>query len=64
MYIPAVPTTPMNAEYVEKQKDSFAKSERPPDFLKSPVKTEKEFVGIAGLEDVTSDVGRVAMGLS
>ncbi|KAJ7671456.1 hypothetical protein DFH06DRAFT_116359 [Mycena polygramma] len=61
MYIPAVPLTPANARYLERQKDDFLKGVPPPDF---PVATTG--VGLVGLgneEDVQEPLGRKAMGL-
>jgi hypothetical protein len=60
MYIPAVPYTTQNREYVERQRECFLKGERPPDFPKG--KTEAAFTGIAGESDIDNDVGRRAMG--
>ncbi|KAF9048815.1 DUF1479-domain-containing protein [Panaeolus papilionaceus] len=61
MYIPAVPLTPQNLAYVERQKATFLSKERPPDFPKGPA--EADFVGVAGVEDFLSDAGKRAMGL-
>ncbi|KAF5342342.1 hypothetical protein D9611_001342 [Ephemerocybe angulata] len=61
MYIPAVPKTPMNLAYVARQKECFLDGQRPPDFPKG--KGEKGWVGVGAVEDVASQVGRVAMGL-
>jgi len=59
MYIPAMPTTPMNTAYVEKQKECFLKSISPPDFPKSP----QEFVGVGSESaDLLSALGVHAMG--
>jgi len=60
MYIPAVPTTPMNLEYVKKQRGAFIAGERPPDFPRGL--GEKGFVGTATSEDIISPEGRIAMG--
>ncbi|KAH6909282.1 hypothetical protein BKA70DRAFT_1278064 [Coprinopsis sp. MPI-PUGE-AT-0042] len=62
MYIPAVPNTKMNFEYVQRQKESFLSKERPPDFPKG--QHEKDWVGIASFEDILSDAGKVAMGFN
>ncbi|KAJ3787343.1 hypothetical protein GGU10DRAFT_394052 [Lentinula aff. detonsa] len=60
MYIPAVPTTPINKAYVEKQKDCFLKSINPPDFPKG----SQAFYGISRTpEDLLSPAGLHAMGL-
>lgn len=61
MYIPAVPLTPQNQEYIERQKTSFLSGERPPDFPKG--KNELTFVGVATANDVVGKAGRRAMGL-
>ncbi|KAF8823802.1 hypothetical protein HHX47_DHR9000110 [Lentinula edodes] len=61
MYIPAVPTTPMNKAYVEKQKECFLKSINPPDFPKG----SQAFYGISRTaKDLLSPAGAHAMGLS
>ncbi|RDB26364.1 Uncharacterized protein YbiU [Hypsizygus marmoreus] len=60
MYIPAVPLTPQNQSYVERQKESFLNSERPPDFPKGPA--EDQFIGVAGADDILAPLGRRAMG--
>lgn len=61
MYIPAVPTTPMNKMYVQIQKDCFLKSISPPDFPKG----SEAFHGIANKAgDLLSTMGVQAMGLS
>ncbi|KAJ3751759.1 hypothetical protein EV360DRAFT_89403 [Lentinula raphanica] len=61
MYIPAVPTTPINKAYVEKQKDCFLKSINPPDFPKG----SQAFHGISQtVEDFLSPLGLRAMGLT
>ena len=62
MYIPAVPTTKMNLEYVKRQKECFLSKERPPDFPKG--KNEKDWVGTGSFEDMLSDAGKVAMGFN
>ena len=59
MYIPAVPLTPLNQAYIERQKANFLSGETPPDF---PGKGEASFVGLATVNDVGSRVGRRAMG--
>ncbi|KAM6489160.1 Protein of unknown function (DUF1479) domain containing protein [Amanita muscaria] len=62
MYIPAVPLTPMNKAYVEKQKERFLAANRPPDFPQGF--SEANFVGVATVEDIVSSIGRQAMGVS
>ncbi len=62
MYIPAVPTTPLNQAYVERQKETFLKAVAPPDF---PVQTKHEnsLVGFGKADDILNPLGRKAMGL-
>ena len=59
MYIPAVPLTPQNQAYIERQKATFLCGGSPPDFSG---KDEANFVGVATINDV-SRAGRRAMGL-
>ncbi|CAA7267546.1 unnamed protein product [Cyclocybe aegerita] len=61
MYIPAVPLTPQNQAYVERQKACFLEGQRPPDFPKGPA--EAGFAGVASVGDVLSKEGLRAMGL-
>ena len=61
MYIPAVPTTPMNLDYIRRQKDCFLHGERPPDFPKG--RGEKDFAGVGTPSDVKSPEGKLAMAL-
>jgi len=61
MYIPAVPLTPQNQEYIERQKITFLCGDRPPDFPKG--KSESAYVGVATVDDVVGKAGRIAMGL-
>lgn len=61
MYIPAVPMTPQNQAYIERQKVSFLSGQRPPDFPKG--EAEAGYIGVAGVDDVISKEGRRAMGL-
>jgi len=61
MYIPALPLTPHNQDYVDRQKVTFLEGKIPPDFPKGP--DEAGFVGIASSEDVISEAGKRAMGL-
>ncbi|KAF2012423.1 DUF1479-domain-containing protein [Aaosphaeria arxii CBS 175.79] len=61
-YIPSVPLTPSNAQYIALQRDSFLKGVPPPDF---PGGTgESTFSDRAKVEDVVGESGRSAMGLS
>ena len=62
MYIPAVPLTPMNADYVRRQKERFVQGLPPPDF--PPGKGEAEYAGVGRPEDIESPVGKRAMGLA
>ena len=62
MYIPAVPATAKNVEYVARQRDHFLRGLTPPDFA-GQGRVEGEYVGIGTEKDVESQVGRVAMGL-
>ena len=59
MYIPAVPLTPQNQVYIERQKTTFLSGSTPPDFSG---KGEATFVGVATVSDV-GWAGRRAMGL-
>lgn len=61
MYIPAVPLTPQNEKYVERQKEAFLQGRRPPDF---PQGGESGFVGLGGVVDILTPVGRRAMGFA
>ncbi len=61
MYIPAVPLTPMNQAYIEKQKERFLSANRPPDFPQGM--SEAKFAGIATVKDIVSAEGRRAMGI-
>lgn len=56
MYIPAVPLTPQNEEYVKRQADTFLRGKCPPDFPQGP--GEDKFVGVAIADDVKNPVGR------
>lgn len=61
MYIPAVPLTPQNGDYIKRQKENFLQGQRPPDFAKGP--GEQEYIGVASISDVLSQEGQRAMGL-
>ncbi|KAF8135860.1 hypothetical protein K438DRAFT_1882426 [Mycena galopus ATCC 62051] len=61
MYIPAVPLTPANARYVERQKDNFFKGVPPPDFPAAV--TGVGLVGLGSAKDIEEPLGRKAMGL-
>ncbi|EPQ53979.1 DUF1479-domain-containing protein [Gloeophyllum trabeum ATCC 11539] len=61
MYIPAVPCTPQNSAYVERQKESFLQGIPPPDFPRE--KGEAGFKGHGCPEDITTPIGKKAMGL-
>ena len=60
MYIPAMPLTPENLSYVQKQKETFLKGATPPDFPKTS--GEGGHVGVGKESDVVGDVARRAMG--
>lgn len=59
MYIPAVPYTPFNAAYIEKQKESFFKGMPPPDY--PPTEGEGAFIGVGKPEDIMHPTGLKAM---
>ncbi|KAJ8074513.1 hypothetical protein PM082_015414 [Marasmius tenuissimus] len=61
MYIPAVPLTPLNQAYVERQRETFLKGMTPPDFPQVRVK-EADLVGTGKADDILSPLGRRAMG--
>ncbi|WVQ74508.1 hypothetical protein IAR50_004109 [Cryptococcus sp. DSM 104548] len=61
MYIPAVPLTPQNAEYLSDQKQNFLKGKPGPDFPGGV--GESQFEGRGQVEDIKSAEGRRAMGL-
>ncbi|KAK1221694.1 hypothetical protein PQX77_015524 [Marasmius sp. AFHP31] len=61
MYIPAVPTTPLNQAYIERQKEAFLKGVAPPDYQKVKV-DEADLVGIGKEDHILSALGRRAMG--
>lgn len=60
MYIPAVPLTPANQAYVDRQRENFLQGKRPPDF---PQGSEVGLVGIASADDISAPIGKRAMGL-
>ncbi|KAH6884384.1 hypothetical protein B0T10DRAFT_409939 [Thelonectria olida] len=60
-YIPSVPLTPSNAQYVAQQRDAFLKGVPPPDFPGGS--GESEFFNRGTTDDILSDPGRLAMGL-
>jgi hypothetical protein len=60
MYIPAVPLTPANARYVERQKDHFLKGVPPPDYTAAT--TGVGLVGLGSDKDIEEPLGRKAMG--
>ncbi|UCK58854.1 hypothetical protein AFCA_001691 [Aspergillus flavus] len=61
-YIPSVPLTLNNAQYVAQQRDAFLKGTPPPDFPGGV--GESQFSDRAQVGDVQSQAGREAMGLS
>ncbi|KIP06972.1 hypothetical protein PHLGIDRAFT_90163 [Phlebiopsis gigantea 11061_1 CR5-6] len=62
MYIPAVPHTPMNADYVARQREAFLRGVPPPDFPKWAGETG--FVGVGTPDDIVHPLGRRAMGFA
>jgi hypothetical protein len=58
LYIPAVPYTPMNAEYVKAERDNFLQGIPPPDFPGGV--GESNFVGRGDVEDIMGELGRAA----
>ena len=62
MYIPAMPYTPINAAYVQKQKESFLKGVAPPDFPTN--KGEFNHVGVGKEDDIANPIGKRAMGFA
>ncbi|KZT20478.1 DUF1479-domain-containing protein [Neolentinus lepideus HHB14362 ss-1] len=61
MYIPAVPCTPQNSEYLERQKEAFLQGIPPPDYPCE--KGEAGFKGHGRVEDIVNPLGKRAMGL-
>ncbi len=61
MYIPSVPYTHQNFEYIQRQRECFLKGQRPPDFPGGD--SEATFIGFADVSDVDNELGRKAMGL-
>ncbi|KAL5532885.1 hypothetical protein ACEPAF_4659 [Sanghuangporus sanghuang] len=62
VYIPAVPLTPQNIEYVKRQKETFLKGATAPDFPKTA--GEGTFIGVGKEGDVIGELARRAMGLA
>ncbi|KIY65448.1 DUF1479-domain-containing protein [Cylindrobasidium torrendii FP15055 ss-10] len=62
MYIPAMPLTSLNKQYIDRQLESFLRGVRPPDYPDT-TKDENTFVGTAKAEDIKTPDGRLAMGL-
>ncbi|EMD31280.1 hypothetical protein CERSUDRAFT_89135 [Gelatoporia subvermispora B] len=62
MYIPAVPFTPANAEYVARQKETFIQGVPPPDFRQG--KGETDFDGVGRPDDIADPIGKRAMGFA
>ncbi|KZT20479.1 DUF1479-domain-containing protein [Neolentinus lepideus HHB14362 ss-1] len=60
MYIPAVPCTPRNTAYVERQQESFLQGVPPPDYPRE--EGETNYRGVARVEDIVGAIGRRAMG--
>ncbi|KZT33239.1 DUF1479-domain-containing protein [Sistotremastrum suecicum HHB10207 ss-3] len=63
IYIPAVPSTPANREYLERQRQAFLRGVPPPDFpqVKDESEGEKPHQGNGVVSDISGD-GRRAMG--
>lgn len=51
----------MNQAYIEKQRESFLRGVRPPDFPKG--ENEDQWVGTGTVADLLCPIGRQAMGL-
>jgi hypothetical protein len=62
MYIPSVPLTPQNLEYVERQLKAFKDLKSPADY--GNPRDEKNFVGTGTPEDIVGQSARRAMGLA
>ena len=62
MYIPAMPYTPINAAYVQKQKESFLRGIAPPDFPTN--RGEINHVGVGRVDDIEHAIGKRAMGFA
>ncbi|EIN04020.1 DUF1479-domain-containing protein [Punctularia strigosozonata HHB-11173 SS5] len=60
MYIPAVPSTPQNLGYVQRQKEAFLQGLPPPDFPKTG--PEGQFIGSGKEDHIVGPAGRKAMG--
>ncbi|KAE8542256.1 hypothetical protein D1P53_001029 [Cryptococcus gattii VGV] len=60
-YIPAVPTTPNNVQYIAQQRDAFLHGVPPPDFPGGA--GESQFSDRATPKDIQSEAGKFAMGL-
>ncbi|GBE88545.1 DUF1479-domain-containing protein [Sparassis latifolia] len=60
MYIPAVPYTPANADYVVRQKESFLQGIPPPDFPRGH--GEIDYAGVGRPEDVEAPIAKKSMG--
>lgn len=63
MYIPAVPLTPMNVRYLVRHRAHFEKRLPPPDFPQGSIGGEVNFKNVGKDSDVTSYVGRLALGM-
>ena len=62
IYIPAMPNTPVNAEYIQKQKESFLQGAAPPDF--QPGRSEASHVGGGKADDIKDPIAKRAMGFA
>ena len=63
MYIPAVPSTRQNEEYLKRQLETFKKGISPPDFPKL-AEPEGGWEGTGVEADVVTEVGKRAMGMA
>ncbi|KAG2133546.1 uncharacterized protein EDB93DRAFT_1308405 [Suillus bovinus] len=61
MYIPAVPQTPQNTDYLKRQAESFLAGTNPPDFASDG--TGLPYVGLGVDADIVQPISRIAMGL-
>lgn len=61
IYIPAMPQTPQNLAYVQRQAEAFLTGVNPPDFGQSMEGVT--YVGLAVESDIKEPAGRLAMGL-
>ena len=60
IYIPAMPETPVNAAYVDRQRECFLRRAPPPDFPQDH--GERGFLFVGSEKDIVNAEGRRAMG--